>query len=224
MNNMIPIKMKRILLFLPFLLIAAGVFTACEEVEEAGKYDNWRKRNQLFVDSLKALAGENYVATAKQADAMEPGKLYAIETAASTNAGRQYIYCKKLVKNETGERPLYVGYHSEVNTYYRGTYINGEEFDGCFDGYSALDKAVPLDPEEQKQPTAFDTTVSFGVADVIAGWTAALQLMRMGERWMIYIPYQSGYGYDDYAPLGSSTTIPGGSMLTFDMILHSFVE
>ena len=43
----------------------------------------------------------------------------------------------KITKNETGERPLYTGYHSKVNAYYYGTYVNGEEFDGCFDGYSA---------------------------------------------------------------------------------------
>ena len=107
--------MKKSLLFLPFLLLLVGAFISCEEVEEAGKYDNWRERGEAFVDSIKRLTGENYVATAEQADAMELGKLYAIQTTASTSEGAQYVYCKKLVKNETGERPLYTGYHSKVN-------------------------------------------------------------------------------------------------------------
>ena len=213
--------MKRtFLLFLPFLLFLAGAFVSCEEVKEAGKYDNWRERNQVFIDSIKRETGERYVATAEAADAMELGKLYAIQTTASTSAATQYVYCKKIVKNETGDRPLYSGYHSKVNAYYYGTYVNGEEFDGCFDGYGALDEEIPLSPEEQKQPTAFDSYAAFSVSGVITGWTAALQFMRMGERWMLYIPYQSGYGYDD----SSSNSIPGGSTLTFDVLLHSFAQ
>lgn len=65
--------MKKSLLFLPFLLLLVGAFISCEEVEEAGKYDNWRERGEAFVDSIKRLTGENYVATAEQADAMELG-------------------------------------------------------------------------------------------------------------------------------------------------------
>lgn len=59
--------MKKSLLFLPFLLLLVGAFISCEEVEEAGKYDNWRERGEAFVDSIKRLTGENYVATAEQA-------------------------------------------------------------------------------------------------------------------------------------------------------------
>lgn len=215
---------KSSLLFLPFLLSLAGVFVSCEEVKEPGKYDNWRKDNQVFIDSIKTLTGDRYVVMAKDADAMELGKLYAIETTEGSNSGSQYVYCKKLVKNETGERPLYSGYHSKVNAYYYGTFVNGETFDGCFSGYGARDLDIPLDPSKQKQPTAFDAFRSFKVSEVIPGWTAALEFMRMGERWMLYVPYQSGYGYDNYTAPGSSVTIPGGSVLTFDLQLHSFAE
>ena len=51
--------MKKSLLFLPFLLLLVGAFISCEEVEEAGKYDNWRERGEAFVDSIKRLTGEN---------------------------------------------------------------------------------------------------------------------------------------------------------------------
>ena len=44
--------MKKSLLFLPFLLLLVGAFISCEEVEEAGKYDNWRERGEAFVDSI----------------------------------------------------------------------------------------------------------------------------------------------------------------------------
>ena len=94
--------MKRLfLLFLPFLLFVAGTFVACEEVEEAGKYDNWRPRNEAFVDSIKGKAGDRLVLTAKDADEMEEGELFAIQVpTTSTNMIPQYAYCKKLVKKE----------------------------------------------------------------------------------------------------------------------------
>lgn len=212
--------MKKSLLFLPFLLWLAGAFVSCEEVEEAGKYDNWRERNEAFADSIKRLTGENYVATAEQADAMELGKLYAIQTTASTTGGAQYVYCKKLVRNETGERPLYTGYHSTVSAFYYGTLITGDQFDGNFDGYSALDTNIPLDSVKMKEPTDFDSPTTFGVADVISGWTAALQLMRVGERWMLYIPWQSAYRSSG----SNDGTIRGYTALTFDLLLERIVE
>lgn len=209
--------MKKFLLLLPFLLFLAGVWVSCEEVEEAGKYDNWRERNEAFADSIKRLTGENYVATGEQADAMELGKLYAIQTTASTTEGMQYVYCKKLVRNAAGERPLYTGYHSTVSSFYYGTLITGDRFDGNFEGYGALDKDIPWNGT-MKEPTAFDSPLSFSVSGVISGWTAALQYMRTGERWMLYIPWQSAYGES------GQSDIRGYSALTFDLVLDSIVE
>ncbi|MGI6793031.1 FKBP-type peptidyl-prolyl cis-trans isomerase [Bacteroides sp. KG68] len=208
------------LLFLPFVLLLAGVFVSCEESEEAGKYDNWQKRNQAFADSIKALTGDNYVVTAEAADAMELGKLYAIQTTASTTEGAQYVYCKKLVKNETGERPLYTGYHSKVNAFYYGTLINGDKFGGNFIGYGAQDRAIPIPPV--KAPAEFDAYKTFEVSKDLAGKAAALQFMRMGERWILYIPWQSAYGTS--ASTEESITIPAYSVLTFDVQLDSFEE
>lgn len=214
---------KSLLSFLPFLLLLAGMFVACEEVEEAGKYDNWAERNVVYTDSIKALTGDNFVMTAEAADAMELGKFYAIQVhSASTSGSVQYVYCKKLTRNQEGERPLYTGYHSTVSCYFYATYINGDVFDSNFEGYGALDQYIPLD--NLKEPTAFDRPSTFSLTGVISGWTWALQYMRMGERWMLYIPYQSGYGETDVTPTGSTTTILGGSMLVFDVLLDSFVE
>ncbi|MBQ8502239.1 MAG: FKBP-type peptidyl-prolyl cis-trans isomerase [Bacteroides sp.] len=206
--------MKKTLLYLPFVLLLAGAFISCEEVEEVGEYDNWRERNEAFVDSLKAVAGNNYVATPEAADAMEIGKLYAIQNLnAGTNVSAQYIYCKKLVANTEGDRPMGgSGYNDEVSTYYYGTLINGEKFDGNFTGYTALDKNIPNPP--QQWPTDFDSPTTFGVTDVITGWTWALYFMHSGERWQVFIPQQSAYGTSD------SGSIPGYSTLCFDMILE----
>ena len=165
----------------------------------------------LFADSLKQEAGELYVATEEQAQLVEPGQLFAIrDVYASTNEKSQYIYCKKLIAaDKTAERPLYT---ASVTAYYYGTLINGEKFDGNFTGYGALDQNIPLPPE--KQPTEFDSPADFTVSGVVSGWTTVLQYMRKGERWIVYIPWASGYGSST-----SSGGIPGYSTLVFDMQL-----
>lgn len=209
--------MKKNLLFLPFVLLLAGAFVSCEEVEEVGKYDNWRERNDAFADSLKAVAGSNYVANGEQADAMEPGKLYSILVPTTgTTDGQQYIYCKKLTANAEGVRPNYTGYRSTVSAQYYGTDILGESFDGTFDGYTSLDKNIPVPP--QRWPNEFSSPLEFSLTGVIAGWTTALQYMRSGERWMIYIPWESAYGSED------SGSIVGYSALTFDIIIEEVID
>ena len=219
--------MKRpFLLFLPFLLFVAGAFVACEEVQEEGKYDNWQQRNEAFIDSIKTKTGDRKVLTATDADNMVEGELYAIQVpTTSSNVVPQYVYCKKLVKNEVGARPNFSGYNSSVSAFYYGTFITGDEFDGNFDGYGATDGKISLplsDPssDASKWPTVFDSPSEFAVTNVIPGWTWTLQYMRVGERWMLYIPWQNGYG----ASGNSSGTIPGYTSLTFDVYMVGIVK
>ncbi len=189
------------------------VFVACEEVEEAGTYDNWQARNEAYIDSIASLVGNRYIATEEAVMQVPVGEMFAIRTEASNTAGEQYVYCKKIVDNPTGRRPLYT---ESVSVYYYGTLITGASFDGNFEGYSAIDQQE-LDSTE-KCPTEFDSPATFSVSGVVAGWIAALQLMHTGERWIIYIPYQSGYGTSD------SGSIPGYSALTFDIQLEEVIE
>lgn len=189
-----------------------GMFTSCDEVSEAGEYDNWTVRNQQFVDSLHTLVGSNVVTTLEEADAMPLQKHFAVEVpVSSTTAGKAYVYCQKLVSNPDGERPLYAGHNSTVSAFYYGTLITGDMFDGNFTGFSATDKDVSN--IEEKQPTSSDEPVDFNVKSVIAGWTWPLQYMHEGERWIVYIPQECAYGTDD------NGSIPGYSALTFDIIL-----
>lgn len=205
--------MKRLFKTICFVLpLAALLFASCEEVQEASKYDNWQARNEAYIDSIAGETGKVFVATLEDADRMEPGSLFAIATTSGTTAGEQYVYCKKITANPEGRRPLYT---ETVSAYYYGTLITGDKFDGNFTGYSAVDRQE-LNAEDKK-PTEFDAPAEFEVSGVITGWTAALQLMRTGERWMLYIPYQSAYG------TSGSGSIPGYSALAFDIILDDIV-
>lgn len=206
--------MRRIRKTLCFLLpLAALLFASCEEVQEASKYDNWQARNEAFIDSIARETGGLIIDSEEKAAAVEVGRLFAIATTAGTMSGDQYVYCKKITANPEGRRPLYT---ETVSAYYYGTLITGDKFDGNFTGYSAVDQGT-LNATD-KAPTEFDAPSEFSVSGVIAGWTAALQLMKTGERWMLYIPYQSGYG------TSGSGSILGYSALTFDLDLVEVVE
>lgn len=218
--------------FIPFLLVAlAFAFAACEETTEPGAYDNWRERNDAFIDSLDAIAGENYlvwrnpstrVTTDLGQTSMTLGELYAVEVQdGGTSLQSNYAYAKKLVDNPDGTRLLYT---DNVEMFYRGTYINGVQFDGNFEGYGALDQQIPLDPAQMKWPTDFDVPATMSVGGLVGGASWVLQHARTGERWMIYIPYNVGYGESDYTSMYSSSTIPGCSALTFDFVIGDIVE
>lgn len=222
--------MKRpYLLFLPFLLFVAGAFVACEEVQEEGKYDNWQQRNEAFIDSIRSKTGDNIVTSLADAENMEVGKLFAVKvetggTSTGANTTHQYVYCKKLWKTDSGAHPLYT---EKVSVFYCGTLITGDEFDGNFDGFGAtdreeLDRLLPLSaPSEAKPdskwPTVFNSPAEFAVSGVIPGWIWALQYMRAGERWMLYIPWQSAYGSS------GNGNITGYSALTFDVCLDEVI-
>ena len=191
------------------LVITCSQINACDEVKEPTVNDNRQERNEAFIDSIKSLTGNSYVATMEQADQMPVGQLFSVLVpSASSSAKAEYIYCKKLIAVPDGRRPLYT---EEVSTFYYGTLITGDKFDGNFTGFSATYQQ-PINPTV-REPQATDSPTSFGVSQVISGWTAALQLMRTGERWMLYIPYTCAYG------TSGSGSIRGYSALTFDVQL-----
>ena len=79
-----------------------------------------------------------------------------------------------------------------VKVHYHGTLIDGTVFD------SSVDRGEPA---------------TFGVTQVIAGWTEALKLMPVGSKWRLYIPYDLAYGSADRG------TIKPFSNLIFDVEL-----
>jgi FKBP-type peptidyl-prolyl cis-trans isomerase FklB len=113
------------------------------------------------VEHLKELGEKNK----KEGDAFlaENKKKKGIITLPS---GLQY----KVIKEGTGEKPKIT---DTVTVNYRGTLINGTEFDSSY---------------KRGQPA------TFSVNGVIAGWTEALQLMKVGSEWQLFIPSNLAYG------------------------------
>jgi FKBP-type peptidyl-prolyl cis-trans isomerase len=105
-------------------------------------------------------------------------------------SGLQY----EIIEQGNGDKP---SPSSEVTVHYHGTLTDGTVFD------SSVSRGEPA---------------TFGVTQVIKGWTEALQLMPSGSKWRLYIPHDLAYG---------ATPHPGGPIkpymaLIFEVELISF--
>jgi len=136
--------------------------------------DQQMKKQAAFANKLKA-EGEAFLAANKK----KPG----VKTLAS---GVQY----KVIKSGSGKTPTKA---DSVVVHYRGTLINGQEFD------SSIARGKPL---------------TFPVTGVIKGWTELLLLMKEGDKWQAFIPSDSAYG-----PRGSGQVIGPNATLIFDIEL-----
>jgi FKBP-type peptidyl-prolyl cis-trans isomerase FklB len=137
----------------------------------------------LVRSSFEGAADANHRAAA--AFLAENGKKPGVTTTAS---GLQY----KVLTAGSGESPKPT---DEVTVNYRGTLLDGTQFDSSYD---------------RGQPA------SFPVGGVIPGWTEALQLMKPGAKYRLFVPPQLAYD------LRSRPPIPPGALLLFDVELLSF--
>ena len=144
-----------------------------------------------YTEQLRAkLVQEQQQLAAKN---LEAGKQFLAENAkkegvVTTASGLQY----KVISSGDGKMPKA---EDTVTTHYRGTLIDGREFDSSY---------------SRGQPA------SFPVKGVIKGWTEALQLMKVGDKWELYIPSELAYGEAQRSEL-----IQPNSTLVFELELLS---
>ncbi len=94
-------------------------------------------------------------------------------------SGLQY----RILKAGKGNKPTL---QDKVVCHYRGTLIDGTEFDSSY---------------ARQQPT------TFSVARVVKGWTEALQLMSVGSKWQLFIPANLAYGERGSSRIGPNATL-----------------
>ena len=137
--------------------------------------NNFRKVMQEKVQQrAKAQAEEN----------LTKGNTFLAENAkkegvVTLESGLQY----KVIEEGSGETPTE---KSKVTVHYRGTLINGEEFDSSY-----------------KRGQPYTTPVT----NVIKGWTEALQLMPVGSKWELYVPSNLAYGNSPRGPGGPNSAL-----------------
>ena len=104
----------------------------------------------------------------------------------TTESGVQYV----VEKEGTGPTPKST---DTVKVHYRGTLIDGTEFDSSY---------------KRNEPAVFP------VGGVIKGWTEVLQKMKVGSKWKVFIPSDQAYGDQGQPPV-----IPPASVLIFEIEL-----
>lgn len=128
---------------------------------------------------------------ARNAKRIEEGQAFLAANATragimTTASGLQY----QVVSEGTGRKPAPT---DRVTVHYTGRLTDGTVFD------SSVERGQPA---------------TFGVNQVIGGWTEALQLMGEGAKWILYIPSELGYG-----ARGAGGEIPPHAVLVFDVEL-----
>ncbi len=109
-----------------------------------------------------------------------------VEGVVETASGLQFLVLT------AGEGDSHPTAKSKVKVHYHGTLLDGTVFD------SSVERNEPI---------------SFGLNQVIKGWTEGLQLMVVGEKTRLFIPAELGYGNN------AAGKIPPGSLLIFDVEL-----
>ncbi len=195
---------KTKLLWQLFLVLPLLALASCSESDgDDEEYPNWKDQNERAFNAYYTLA---------QSEIESGSKEWKIINVFSKSADiatlpEDHIVVKVLNEGIGTGYPLYT---DTVSIHYRGrlipskSYSEGKIFDSSWSGEYSLATMKPF----EKLP----------VSNFIDGVSTALQHMKIGDRWEVYIPWQLGYGSK-----GTSTgSIPGYSMLTFDLTLIGY--
>ena len=174
-----------------FLVISIGLLlmTGCIENNSSNASDEEEKEVVSTSNELK-----NPPRVESPADVnLREGETFLAENGkkegvVTLESGMQY----KVLIPGTGPIPVAT---DKVNVHYHGMLIDGTVFD------SSVERGSPA---------------SFGVTQVIQGWIEALQLMKTGSKWILYIPSDLAYG-----TIGSGQKIGPNSTLIFEVELLS---
>ncbi len=168
---------------------ADGVAAVFEGAQPKMSYDEAKAEIKRFFEAMEA---EQRAAAAKMGEVNEAaGKKFLEENGKRTEvkttaSGLQY----EVLNEGTGKQPVA---SDNVTVHYTGKLIDGTVFD------SSVERGAPA---------------TFGVTQVIPGWVEALQMMKEGAKWRLFIPSNLAYG-----PNGAGNVIGPNSTLIFDVEL-----
>ena len=179
------------------------------------------KKNVLFMMMLALFLG--YATSCKNKDDKQEEK-WMLDNLSALNAIKSNPEYKEIMSpgNEgsiyykvlqSGDSKDTIRYTSAVRCYYKGWFITEYPYHNIKKG-DFFDKRL------------FDDgpPVKFDVSGVVAGWKTALQHMVKGDKWEIWVPYQLGYGREDYKdPNTGRVIVPGFSTLVFELEVMSVI-
>ena len=180
-----------------------GMVSSCSEEEtEEAEFANWQQKNEAYFNQVVSDSKYQKILT------------YTKDATNSSVTNADYIYVDVLEEGSGTQTPLYT---DSIFYTYRGrlipskSYANGFVFDQSFLGDFDWSKSAMLKACVSWNPVKTST----GTVNTLftEGFCTALQHLKKGSRWLVYIPYQLGYG-----DTGSSS-IPGYSTLVFEIAI-----
>ena len=195
--------------------MAVFALSSCSENDDSyDEYANWQERNeQAFADTLAYAKkmGESqgwYVYRKWSLENQTPNKdVNGVEVPLSYK-GCDHIIVHVLDKGEGTTSPLYT---DSAKVSYRGSLLETIDKDGSVNAGYVFNKTFE---GTYNKKTAMLSTVA--VSNMVDGFATALMHMHVGDHWMVYIPYQLGYGST------GNGSIPAYSMLRFEIALDSY--
>lgn len=173
---------------------SAGVAAVFDGEQPKMSYDEAKAEIQKFFTAMEERQREAAAAIAKVNS--EAGEAFLKENGTregvkTTESGLQY----EVIEEGNGAMPK-AG--DDVTVHYTGTLIDGTVFD------SSVERGAPA---------------TFGVTQVIPGWVEALQMMKEGAKWRLFIPSNLAYG-----PNGAGGIIGPNATLIFDVELIKVIS
>lgn len=187
-------------------LIAPLAMSSCSEEDDiVDEFPNWQATNEAFVDHLTDSVNKLLADNPLRTDWKRLKSWSKLNSEAGTNA--DYILVKVLESSQetNASKPLYT---DSVAVHYQGrllpstSYTEGYVFDQSYYGNFS---------PELSRPTKMK------LSELIDGFVTAVLNMQRGDRWLVYIPYQLGYGASS-----SNSAVPSYSTLVFDIALADF--
>jgi len=150
-------------------------------------------RGAVLAVQNRVMAAQKKEFKEKAAKNLDEGRKFLAENAKKEGvitlpSGLQY----KVLASGSGKTPAL---NSTVTVHYKGMFIDGTEFDSSYN---------------RGEPTPFQ------VKGLIRGWNEALQLMKEGDKWLIFVPPELAYG-----ERGAGDRIPPNATLIFEVTLIS---
>lgn len=194
----------RIIYTLLMTVVACVAMTSCSEedgvVEE---YPDWQVRNETYFDNLTDSVQK--LISSGRTDWKRIRTWSKTEGDYISNSDYIIVHVLESAPQSETASPLYtdsVAVHYKVWTLPSTSYPNGKVFDSSYN-----------EPFDKDVAVAARFYVGGGLID---GFTTALQYMKRGDVWEVYMPYQLGYGET------GSSSIPGYSTLIYKMMLQDF--
>lgn len=208
--------MKKISLYsILMLMVSMFVLTSCSETEEGtSEYSDWQNQNETYFDSIYNVAKTQIAAGSTDWKII---RNWSLNDGVATKTYDNVVV--KVVTAGTGTaNPLYT---DTVKIQFQGrlkpspSYPEGYVFDKTFTGdYN------PLTAAAVKRPVAGTYKVGTTSVSIPDGLTTALMSMTVGNRVIVYIPYQLGYG----TTANTTLSIPAYSTLIYDVTLVAFAR